>query len=74
MNAKIAKQIADYIFKDVFQIDSQFSLEELQEKFGDDAGDPVGTDLRESKLDRFFSRAVCRILRSFTGPFLPVHA
>lgn len=36
MNSKTAKQIADYIFKDVFQIDNPFSLEELQEKFAID--------------------------------------
>lgn len=30
------KQIADYIFKDVFQIDNPFSLEQLQEKFAID--------------------------------------
>ena len=31
-----AKQIADYIFKDVFQRDNPFSLEELQQKFAID--------------------------------------
>lgn len=31
-----AKQITDYIFKDVFQIDNPFSLEELQKKFAID--------------------------------------
>ncbi len=31
-----AKQIIDYIFKDVFQIDNPFSLEQLQKKFAID--------------------------------------
>lgn len=31
-----AKQIADYIFKDIFQTDNPFSLEELQQKFAID--------------------------------------
>lgn len=30
------KQIADYIFKDVFQVENPFSLEELQQKFAID--------------------------------------
>lgn len=36
MNTKIAKQIVDYAFKDVFQIDNPFSLEEFQKRFAID--------------------------------------
>lgn len=36
MNNKIAKQIVDYTFKDVFQIDNPFSLEEFQKRFAID--------------------------------------
>ncbi len=36
MNDIKAKEIADYIFKDVFQIENPFSLEKLQKKFAID--------------------------------------